>query len=136
MLNIASENKLAVDEVVFNLLREQLALFGFDCNHSNVGYSKNKVQLHSKPYCKSCYSRLEKIQEKRLFRGQIITEEEYRPIETFVDRMRKEDKKKIEAEFEAEVKAEVDTRISRIPNAADKKEDKGHVPTVGDNENG
>jgi len=108
---MAADHKLAVDEVAYNLLREALSEHGFVCDHSNVGYSKNNSQVHSRPYCKSCYSRLEKFQEKRLFRGKIITDEEYRPILTFIDKIRKERTKKKDLEFEERVDSEVETRL-------------------------
>ena len=109
MLDMATDQKLAVDEVAFNVLRIGLSELGFTCDHTNIGYSKNDQQLHSKPYCKNCYSRLYRTEDKRVFKGKIITEEEYRPIETFIDRERKELEKRAKAENESSISAEIET---------------------------
>jgi hypothetical protein len=115
---MAMDNKLAVDEVAFNILREYLSEseFVYDCDHSSVQYSKPNTKVrpirHSKPYCTLCYSRLEKTDEKRAFRGRLITQEEFRPIETFIDRHRKERSQKAKDIFEARVNVEVKTRVN------------------------
>lgn len=113
MLDMATDQKLAVDEVAFNVLRIGLSELGFTCDHTNMGYSKNDQQLHSKPYCKNCYSRLYRTEDKRVFKGKIITEEEYTPLETFIDRERKELVEKSKAENEHRIKIEVDADIKK-----------------------
>lgn len=122
------DNMLAVDEVAFNILREYLSEnYDYDCDHSTVQYSKVNTRVrpirHSKPYCPLCYSRLEKTDEKRVLRGRLITPEEYIPIETFIDRNRKQRAQKAKDDFEARVKAEEETRLRAL-------KDKGEVQSI------
>ena len=120
MFNLAHDNSLAIDEVAFMLLREVLASHGFVCDHSKtVGFAEST----KKPYCKHCYTRLELVTEKVLFKGKFVVQDEYRPKETFVDIKRKEDTKNTEVEFEVRVKAEVDARIKALLDSAVSKED-------------
>ena len=131
MLDIATDQKLAVDEVAFNVIRLGLSDLGFTCDHTNIGYSKNDQQAHSKPYCRGCYSRLEQLKEKLLFKGKVITQEEFRPIETFIDRERKELRQKSIFEEETRIKAGIDAGVKEYKENLMKKNDqKGDVPTV------
>jgi len=114
LLNTAREHSLSYEEVAFMLLREGLASIGFICNHSRIGYAKKD----KKPYCQDCYCRLEKVEEARIFKGKILKETEWRPLETFVDIKRKEDSKKFEVENEAKIKDEVEVRFKALVDDA------------------
>lgn len=128
LLDLATDQKLAVDEVAFNILRIGLSELGYACDHTNIGYSKNDQQTHSKPYCKSCYSRLEQFKEKSFFKGKIITQDEFKSIETFIDREHKELAQKAKIEEDARIKAEIDAGVKQFIENLMKTEQKGDVP--------
>lgn len=130
MLDMATDQKLAVDEVAFNILRIGLSELGFTCDHSNIGYSKNDQQVHSKPYCKNCYSRLQQFTEKALFKGKMITQDEFKPIETFIDRERKELAHKAKIEENVRIKAETDAGVKKFIENLMKNNQNEDVPTV------
>jgi hypothetical protein len=100
MLDMSTDQKIAIDEVAFNILRMGLSELGYTCDHSNVGWSQNSQQPHPMPYCKNCYSRLELVSKKTYFKGKILTQEVYEPLETFIDREHKELKQKAKDEEE------------------------------------
>ncbi len=131
LLDLATDQKLAVDEVAFNILRIGLSELGYTCDHTNVAYSKNDQQAHSKPYCKNCYSRLEQFAEKVLFKGKMITQDEFKPIETFIDRERNELAQKAKTENDARIKAGIDAGVKQfVENLMKEYEQKRDVPTV------
>jgi len=118
LLKLGHENNLAYNEVAFMLLREALAPYGFDCCHKKISYPKKPKPGQNKPFCPMCYTRLEKIEEKILFKGKIIKDCEFRAIETFVDVRRKENLKKLEIETDEKIKAEVDKRFKALVDSA------------------
>jgi hypothetical protein len=114
---LAFEKNLSTYEIECMFLRQCLTKYGeFTCEHSNIGFKDKKS------YCKDCYTRVEKFEEARLFKGKILKEIEYRPLETFVDKQNREDEEAREADIEARIKAEVNAAQQRLLDAA-KKED-------------
>lgn len=128
LYRLGHANNLSYQEVAFMLLREALLPYGFDCNHptNKIGNSPTD----NTPYCKNCMSRLERVEEqvlnsRRFWTTQIVL----RARETFLDRIRKENKQKIDDDFEARVKTEVDTRIKALTEDALSKERQKGSPT-------
>ena len=97
IFNLARDNELSVKEVQVMLLREQIGLLGFTCDHTKIGYPKNKSQKQRvKPFCKQCWTRMEEIKPAIYdYQQKLVKEGEYGPIETFLDRKRKEDASQI-----------------------------------------
>lgn len=127
MIDMSTDQKIAVDEVAFNVLRIGLSKFGYTCDHSNIGYSPPPG---AKPYCKNCYSRLEYVKKKTYFKGKILTQDEFKPIETFMDREYKELAQKAKSEEDARIKSEIDAGIKQfIENLQKNSDQKEDVPT-------
>ena len=97
IFNIARENGLAVKEVQTILLREQIGLLGFTCDHICVVYPRNKGKNQGgKPFCKECWTRMEEIKPATYnYQQELVREGEYRPLETFLDRKCKDNAKTI-----------------------------------------
>lgn len=81
---MAFENHLSIKEVEITLLRKEMEHLGFTCDHANV---KN-AEKTGEPFCKDCWTRLEQIKAPIIdFRGSVTKSGEYRPLETFLDKM-------------------------------------------------
>jgi hypothetical protein len=91
LLDIANRNgPLAIKEVETIFLRRQAEALGFECVHERMGFSKKT----NEPFCRDCWTRMSTI-ERPIFRGKkIVKEGEYLPVETFLDRIYKEQSKK------------------------------------------
>lgn len=92
IFKLARENGLAVKEVETILLGEQIRLLGFTCDHVTIVYPKKKGKNQGgKPFCKECWTRMEEIKPATyIYQQGLVREGEYRPLETFLDRKRKE----------------------------------------------
>jgi len=92
LFKLARDNGLAVKEVQTILLREQIRLLGFTCDHISVVYPKKKGRKEGgKPFCKECWTRMEEIKPATYnYQQGLVRVGEYRPLETFLDRKREE----------------------------------------------
>jgi hypothetical protein len=121
LYKLGRENNLSYHEVAFMVMREALLPFGFDCDHPSDKIEKSPTD--NQPYCKNCMSRLETFEYQTLNERRFdVTKTGYRAKQTFLDKIRIENKQKLEADFEARIKAEVDTRIKALIEDAIRKE--------------
>jgi hypothetical protein len=92
IFNIARKNGLSVKEVQTILLREQIRLLGFTCDHISVAYPKKKGrQDGGKSFCKECWTRMVEIEPPRYdYQCKLVKEGEYTSLEAFLDRKRKD----------------------------------------------
>jgi peptide subunit release factor 1 (eRF1) len=92
LFKIARENVLSVKEVETILLRQQIRQLGFNCDHMTVVYPKKKGRKDGgKPFCKECWTRMEEVKPPAYdYRQNLVREGKYRPLETFLDRKRKQ----------------------------------------------
>jgi len=127
LYKLGHENgELSYQEVGFMLMREACLPFGFDCDHPNDKIRESPTD--KQPYCYNCMSRLEPFEEQVLEQigdskfGKYRTVTAFRAKQTFLDKIRIENKQKLDAEFEARVKAEVDNRIKALIEEALRKD--------------
>lgn len=81
LLELASENRLAIKEVETVFLRRQAEMLGFKCDHQNIGYSKKTKN----PYCKDCWTRLKQIKPPVMVRSKAVQPGEFKALETFLE---------------------------------------------------
>jgi hypothetical protein len=77
---LAFKHQLSVKEVETVMLRTKAEQLGFKCEHSRVGFAKSD----RKPYCKSCWARLEVVKAP-IGRGGKLEGGEYKPLPTFLE---------------------------------------------------
>ena len=98
LVKIAGDNKLSIKELEIMFVRDWCYRTGFKCEHPHdrVAFAKTD----KKPYCKECWSRLEKKQEETVREGSRLVKRTYfTALETLVDRLN------IEAKFKDDLEA-------------------------------
>ncbi len=99
LVKTAEENGLSTKEIQRIFLNKVASDLGFSCD-LRIGFAKEDPD--HKPYCKDCWTRLRKINERVLDSQtrSFVTRLEYRPVETFLDTHYKEQaRKKSQSEF-------------------------------------
>jgi hypothetical protein len=80
--DLAFKNELSIKEVETMLLRKQIEALGFNCQHTNIGYSKETAE----PFCKDCWTRMIEVKQATYnSRQEMITPAKVIVKETFLD---------------------------------------------------
>lgn len=86
LVNKSGQHRLGIKELKIMFMRDWCLRLGYKCEHphdriTNVGNDADR------PYCKECWTRLQRKVSKIIENGRLVTKIEYIPNETFVDRL-------------------------------------------------